>query len=300
MPWVQVTFSAARDELVATEAVLEDSGALVVTVLPQGDEIPWEPAPGALPQATQNWISALFPLDFDARALREALSQTLSPTQQASLSTEFVADEDWSRSYQQHAVTECFGERLWLLPKHEAPRPPASIRLDPGLAFGTGSHSTTRLCLEALAQTLEEGSTVLDYGCGSGVLGLAALALGAETVWAIDYDPQALVATAENAVYNGFSVAKAPQHDAQLTVGTPAALTTHLQFDMIVANILANPLIELAPRLSGALRPGGRLLLAGLLSSQADDVRTAYGDLRFVAPETRHREAEWLLLEAHR
>lgn len=300
MGWLKVTFPATGAELESSEAVLEALGAAVITVLPQGDELPWEPAPGELPEASANWVSALFALGFDGAALREALGTALSAVQRAQLSVDFLAEEDWSASYRQHAVADCFGDRLWLLPRDaEVPDVPC-VRLDPGLAFGTGSHPTTRLCLQSLAQQPVDGLRVLDYGCGSGVLALAALALGAEQAFAVDYDPQALVATRDNGVYNGVTVTAAPQTTGRLVVAPPGGLPEELQFDMILANILANPLIELAPRLLRHLRPGGRLLLAGLLGEQAEAVMAAYVGVRFTAPVARHSDGEWRLLEGQR
>ena len=303
MPWLKVTLPASGAALPTVEAVLEDLGASVVTVLPQGDELPWEPAPGATPQASHNWVSALFPLDFDGAGLRAVLEGALSDDQVAALTVDFVADEDWSQNYRQYAVAERFGERLWLLPRDAEPAEGPCVRLDPGLAFGTGSHPTTRLCLHRLAGLDLTRARILDYGCGSGVLGLAALALGAAQVVAIDYDPQALLATRDNADYNGVSTATAqaaPTTPAQLVVATPGELAQDQQFDMIVANILANPLIELAPRLQGHLAVGGRLLLAGLLDEQATDVMAAYPEVQFRPVEDAAVDGPWRLLEATR
>ncbi|MEM1434489.1 MAG: 50S ribosomal protein L11 methyltransferase [Pseudomonadota bacterium] len=300
MAWLRVTFPATAAELPGSEALLEALDAAVVTVLPQGDEIPWEPAPGELPQSSNNWVSALLALEFDAAALRERLAEGLTAAQLAAISVDFLADEDWSQSYRQFAVETCFEDRLWLLPREAPMRDGPMVRLDPGLAFGTGSHPTTRLCLGGLARQDLTAMRVLDYGCGSGVLAIAALALGAEQAWALDYDPQALVATRDNADYNGFSVATAPADHAALVVATPGTLPDSLTFDMIVANILANPLVELAPRLQALLRPGGVLMLAGLLEEQADRVAAAYPEVAFVASTDAHREGEWRLLEGRR
>lgn len=300
MAWLRVTVPATAAELPALEALLEEVEAAVITVLPQGDEIPWEPAPGEMPQSSNNWVSALLPLAFDAAALRERLALGLTDSQLAALSIDFLADEDWSQSYRQFAVEEQFENRLWLLPREAPPRDGPTVRLDPGLAFGTGSHPTTRLCLGGLARRKPEGLRVLDYGCGSGVLAIAALALGASQAWAVDYDPQALVATRDNADYNGYPVATAPADNAALVVATPGTLADNLSFDMIVANILANPLVELAPRLEALLRPGGVLLLAGLLEEQASTVAAAYPAVRFAAASSVNCDGDWRLLEGIR
>ncbi|MFQ5645052.1 MAG: 50S ribosomal protein L11 methyltransferase, partial [Thiogranum sp.] len=188
----------------------------------------------------------------------------------ARLKQETLHDQDWERLWLERFQPMKFGERLWICP--DGQRPPQDdaailIDLDPGLAFGTGTHATTALCLEWLDRHAPRQQSVLDYGCGSGILAVAALKLGAAQVWGVDIDRQALWASGENAERNGVR--------AGLRTGLPGELPDQV-FDLLLANILANPLIELAPRLAGLVRPDGWLVLSGILSAQADAVRAAY------------------------
>ncbi|MGJ8687844.1 MAG: 50S ribosomal protein L11 methyltransferase, partial [Spongiibacteraceae bacterium] len=163
------------------------------------------------------------------------------------------------------------GEKLWICPSWKEPADPTAtnILLDPGLAFGTGTHPTTWLCLQWLSQQNLEGLTVVDYGCGSGILGIAALLLGADKVYAVDIDPQALSATRDNAQRNGIS-------DEKIECMFPDAFPASLQADMVLANILAGPLVELAPRIAGAAKPGAPLCLSGVLERQAPELQQCY------------------------
>jgi ribosomal protein L11 methyltransferase len=178
-----------------------------------------------------------------------------------------------------------FGTRLWIVPTgFDAPDPDGvNLLLDPGLAFGTGTHPTTALCLEWLDAHPPVDQVVIDYGCGSGILGIAALKLGAREVWAVDNDPQALVATLDNAQRNAVA--------AQVKPVMPGDLPA-MHADLLLANILANPLIELAPRFADFVRPGAALVLSGILAEQADSVSAAYGD-RFTLQPPAQRE-DWV------
>ncbi len=291
MSWLKLTLAVDRERVDAAEAVLEPFLPLSLTVSDAGDDPVLEPEPGAAPLWAQCRLEALFDLSLEVGALRTALER-------AGLGTpglDFVDDADWQERWRQYAVDYCFAERLWLVPREvEAPAEPA-LRLDPGLAFGTGSHPTTRLCLDWLARSELEGLRVLDYGCGSGILGLAALKLGCSELLAIDHDPQALLATQENAAYNALAGAD------RLVVGGPDALGDRT-FDVVLANILANPLVSLADRLAGALRPDGVLVLSGLLVAQAAEVQGAYPGLDFEAPVTEADEEgrSWVRLVGRR
>jgi len=283
MAWFRLRFQLAESLAPAAEALLEDLGAVAVTLMDAGDTPILEPDPGATPRWQQCRVEALFPLPADFEAIRHRV--VAAGFQPDDLQADFLEDDDWLNRWRQYAVEYCFADRLWIAPK-DAPLPEGAqerfvLRLDPGLAFGSGSHPTTRLCLEWLAQELSEpnGSQelrLLDFGCGSGVLALAALMLGATDVIAIDHDPQALLATADNAAYNALA-------DFRLRIGDADMLTGEAPFDVIVANILAAPLIELAPRIVGLLRPGGRLVLSGILEDQAAAVTAAYPELAFQA-----------------
>jgi ribosomal protein L11 methyltransferase len=283
MAWFRLRCQLAESLAPAAEALLEDLGAVAVTLMDAGDTPILEPDPGATPRWQQCRVEALFSLPADFEAIRHRV--IAAGFQPDDLQADFLEDDDWLNRWRQYAVEYCFADRLWIAPK-DAPLPEGAqerfvLRLDPGLAFGSGSHPTTRLCMEWLAQELPEpnGSQelrLLDFGCGSGVLALAALMLGATDVIAIDHDPQALLATADNAAYNALA-------DSRLRIGDADILTGEAPFDVIVANILAAPLIELAPRIVGLLRPGGRLVLSGILEDQAAAVAAAYPELAFQA-----------------
>lgn len=260
------------DPDVVEEALL-DAGACSITLVDRGDEPVLEPKPGEIRLWSETLVRALFQdAAGDARAALETilrLSASLGThiTQTARLRG--VEDRDWERVWLADWKSMRFGRRLWVCPTAaDAPDEPSAVvvRLDPGLAFGTGTHPTTALCLQILESLPLNGRSVIDYGCGSGILGIAALKLGAAHVVAVDLDPQALLATRENALRNGVSSAL----DVE---GVPVQL---LPASCVVANILAGPLIELAPTLTAACEVGGDLLLSGLLKTQAYAVKAAY------------------------
>lgn len=297
MSWLQLSVAVARDAADGVTTLLERHGAVAVTLSAAGREELLEPLPGEHPLWDEVRLDALLAPDADLRKLRAALDAAAARVVDVAL----VAEDDWQSRWRAHAVRARFGERLWLLPRDEpleaaAADDPAAVvlRLDPGLAFGSGSHATTRLCLEGLAGLDLDGLRVLDYGCGSGVLAVASALLGAAEVVAVDHDPQALLATRDNAAYNQMSESRlraiAPDELIEPDVAGGA-------FDLVVANILANPLVTLAPRLTALTRPGGRLMLSGLLAEQADTIREAYPDVVFEDPV---REAEWIRLDGRR
>ncbi len=296
MSWLQLSVGVSRECADAAADVLQAAGAHAVTFAGAGPEELLEPGPGEQPLWERIALQALLPPDTSLKSLRQRL-EVLG----ASLDdVEFVAPEDWQARWRAHAVRGCFGGRLWLMPRDEPFDPPATspapvvMRLDPGLAFGSGSHPTTRLCLAALAGLPLDGLVVLDYGCGSGVLAVAAALLGATRVVAVDHDPQALTATRDNAGFNGIG---APRLETLAPQDLPPADRAARQFDVVVANILANPLIELAPRLTALTRPGGRLLLSGVLEAQCPSVTAAYPEMTFAAPA---REGDWVRVDGVR
>ncbi len=293
MPALQLTFEThAPEEL---EAACFSAGALAVTLLDAADVPILEPAPGATPLWAQVRLVALFEQGTDPadarRAIEAALGETLAGALGA-MNVEELADRPWEREWLKDFRPMRFGTRLWVCPHGETPAAGASdavvLRLDPGLAFGTGTHETTSMCLSWLDAAQLRDLDVVDYGCGSGILAIAALLLGARFASAIDLDPQALLATRENARRNGV--------DASLelrSVRDPAPLA-----DILLANILAQPLIELAPVLKSMVRPRGVAVLSGILSSQATAVVSAYApwfDMRPFA--TRN---DWVCLEGVR
>lgn len=298
MAWLQLSVSVDRRRAEAVSELLEAHGAVAVSLSAAGEEVLLEPPPGRQPLWDQLRLEALLPPDADLPALRT----TLEAEGARLLDVEFLAPDDWQQRWRAHAVRACFGGRLWLLPRDEpfdapqdrAGRRAAVLRLDPGLAFGSGSHPTTRLCLAGLAERRLDGLRVLDFGCGSGILALAACLLGAGHVVAVDHDPQALVATRDNAAYNEIAPERIDVITPEALFGPDRALAS---FDLVVANILANPLIELAPALCAMMAPGGEIILSGLLADQADAVRAAYPAVTFGPPV---HEEEWIRLDGRR
>lgn len=297
MAWFRLRFQVSQSQTEAAEALLEALDAVSVTLSDAGADPILEPEPGTTPRWDQCWLEALFALPADFEQIRQQLLSADLALQ--GLQTDFLEDSDWINHWRQYAVEFCFAGRLWIVPKDAALPAGAEnsvvLRLDPGLAFGSGSHPTTRLCLDWLAQQSLEGQYMLDFGCGSGVLAIAGYLLGAARVVAIDHDPQALLATRENAAYNGMA-------ESSLAVGTVDLLQNETAFDLVVANILATPLIELASQIVSVLKPGGRLVLSGLLLEQAALVSAAYPELEFVTPafEEDEQGASWVRLEGRR
>jgi ribosomal protein L11 methyltransferase len=287
MSWLQISVEVNGEQAEAAAEAFESAGALSVTVLDAGDEALFEPAPGETPLWQQNRVVALFNADTDADQVQDAVYSAL-PGTEVNFRTEMLADRDWSATWRESFHAMSFGEHLWVCPAGEQP-PDADaivVRMDPGLAFGTGTHATTALCLDWLAAHPPVGQSVIDYGCGSGILAIAAGRLGANCVTAVDIDPQALLATRDNAARNGLA-------DSLLTV-SPAGLEPE-SVDLVIANILANPLVELADRLAGLVRPTGHIVLTGILARQADAVMAAYRPwFTFAEPVVRE---EWVLLE---
>jgi ribosomal protein L11 methyltransferase len=274
MPWLQISFDIAQEQAELIEAALENAGALAVTLGDAGDEPQLEPPPGSMPLWQGVRLTALFEDDAEARTKVEALAAALAPQALAPPRIEQVADRAWERVWLDEFAPARFGRRLWVCPRGQMPDPVQTgpdtvvVALDPGLAFGTGHHATTALCLEWLDAADLANKTMLDYGCGSGILAIAALRLGAARAIAVDHDPQALEATRANALENGVA--------DRLQVLLPEALGP-IQADVLIANILAQPLVDLAPRLTDLVAPGGALALSGILQDQVARVAAAYG-----------------------
>ena len=274
MPWLKVRFRAAGTDTEAFSARLAELGALAVTVTGDEGEVV-EPAPNEAPLWPQVIVEGLFAADADVDELAAACGQ-------APLDAIPLEDEDWSQTWRRDLVPRRFG-RLEVVPSCSAEPIVAErivrVQLDPGLAFGSGSHATTALCLEWLAATDLVAKTVLDVGSGSGILSIAALALGAESVAAVDHDPQALLATRHNASENGF--------ESQLEL-FPDLASAPGRFDVILANIVSGVLIDMAPALSARLAPTGQMLLSGILLHQVEEVVDAYRErVEFAPPMER-------------
>lgn len=286
MAWLALALDVAAADADALSDFLDSTGALAVTLLDAGDAPVLEPAPNTTPLWPQARIEALYGLDADLTAVRFALTDYFVAHRRPmpEVSTRFIESEDWSSTWRQFSAPMDFGTRLRVAPRDADDVPGrVTLRLDPGLAFGTGTHATTALCLEWLAGQPLSGASVVDFGCGSGILGIAALLLGARSVTAVDHDPQARLATVDNAAYNGLSTAQLQIVDVDGPIPRPA--------EIVIANILADPLIELAPRLSALLAAGGRLLLSGMRASQWSQVRAAYPDVDFAVPS---QQDEWI------
>jgi len=271
MPWLQIRLAITPDQAGALEDQLLELGAVSVTFMDAEDQPIFEPDLGTTPLWSHTHLLALFESDTDAEALLAHL-RLLRGGELPEHQVERIEDQDWERSWMDNFQPMRFGRRLWIVPSwHAAPEPEAvNLLLDPGLAFGTGTHPTTALCLEWLDGQELAGSSVLDFGCGSGILAIAALLLGAAHAVGTDIDPQALEASRDNASRNAIDPARFPLHLPGDLPAQPA--------DVVVANILAGPLVQLAPTITALVRPGGRLALSGILAEQAEEVRAAYGD----------------------
>ncbi len=292
MSWQQFHFALREAELEAVEAALEQLGALAVTLRDAEDQPIFEPLPGTVPLWTQIRVTALFSASVSPTEVYTALSGAF-PDAISAWNVETLADQDWERAWMDDFKPMRFGQRLWIVPScHTPPDPHAvNLMLDPGLAFGTGTHATTALCLEWLEQRLEPDSTVLDYGCGSGVLGIAALKLGARWVHGVDLDPQALIATQDNLQRNTLNPESMPCF-------LPDALPQGLHYDVVVANILAGPLQELASLLCEKVRPGGALVISGILAEQREAVLQSYAGR--VDIQALRQQDDWLCIWGQR
>jgi ribosomal protein L11 methyltransferase len=271
MPWLQVRLAITPEQAETYEAALLEVGAVSVTFMDAEDQPIFEPDLGTTPLWSHTHLLALFEADTDPDALLAHL-QLLRGTELPEHQVEQVEDQDWERSWMDNFQPMRFGRRLWIVPSwHAAPEPDAvNLLLDPGLAFGTGTHPTTALCLEWLDAQHLEGQSLLDFGCGSGILAIAGLLLGAEHAVGTDIDSQALEASRDNAERNGIAAERFALHLPEQLPQEPA--------DVVVANILAGPLVSLAPRIGALVKPGGRLALSGILAEQAEEVRAAYDE----------------------
>lgn len=293
-PWLELSLRLTPEEWPAVEAALEALGVLSVTLLDAGDDPILEPGAGETPLWPRLVVDALFPGDSDAEALHAALRAQVPLCPDLQVQWRSVADADWTRAWMDQYRPMRFGDRLWIYPSTQEPPTDPSlvvVRLDPGLAFGTGTHATTALCLAWLESLPLAGRRVLDYGCGSGILAIAALKLGAAHATGVDNDPQALLASRDNATRNGVAgdLALCEPGDPRV----PSA-----SFDVVVANILARALSELAPVLCAAARSGAHVALSGILADQADDVIGRYAqwcDALAVA-----RREDWVLVTSIR
>ncbi len=268
MAWQKLIIQTVPAQAETLANALLEVGALAVSLEENSPEAVFQLEPEQHPLWQQLNVVALLDTTTDAKLLLAQCQALLNCNELPKYKIETLADQDWVRKTQQDFKAQCFADKLWICPTHcDANNLIGDVvRIDPGLAFGTGTHATTAMCLKWLAEHPPKDLTVIDYGCGSGILALSALSLGAKKVTAVDHDKQALIATENNFKLNHFT--------GELTVGLPNTITEPA--NVVLANILANPLIELAPRLTTLVESGGYLILSGLLNTEKDRVFNAY------------------------
>jgi ribosomal protein L11 methyltransferase len=288
MPQLALSFPLGHRDAQSAESACFEAGALAVTLTDIRDDPVLEPAPGEIRLWPHTRVQALFDAESEPSEVASAVSSFLDmPLDEIELTV--VADRAWEREWLKDFHAMRFGRRLWISPHHETVSDPnaAVVNLDPGLAFGTGTHATTALCLEWLDANLHSGASVIDYGCGSGILALGALRLGARSAACFDIDPQALIATRDNAAANGLHV---DIHESAEDLPT--------QVDVLLANILSGPLCVLASEFAARVKVGGSVVLAGLMEHEVSEVTDAYSpwfDIeRFGARDT------WVCLAGNR
>ncbi|MFI8620320.1 MAG: 50S ribosomal protein L11 methyltransferase [Marinomonas sp.] len=289
MPWLQIRLNTTPEHVPAFEDTLLDCGAIVVTFEDVHDDPVYEPDLNTTPLWKHTQVTGLFEADADLEHIRPAVEHkaaALGDAESLELKIEIVEDKDWEREWMDSYHPIKFGERLWVCPSwREVPDENAiTLMLDPGLAFGTGTHPTTALCLQWLDSIDCENKTIIDYGCGSGILGIAGLLLGANNMVGIDIDPQAVQATQANAERNQID-------PARIEVKLPP-YESDLQADIVVANILAGPLAQLATTITALVKPNGKLALSGILANQAQEVIEAYQE--WFTIESMTEKEEWV------
>lgn len=291
MPWIQLTVSAPERHAPHVGDMLAGNGAMAVTYRDAQDNPIFEPPIGEAVYWQETLVTGLFPAETDLAPIIANLAKSSYFKNGLNYKTDQLEDKDWEREWMDNFHPIQFGQRLWVCPSwREIPDPKAvNIMLDPGMAFGTGTHPTTALCLGWLDGQELQNKTVVDFGCGSGILAIGALLLGAKRAIGIDIDQQALLASKENAARNGVA--------NQLEVYLPSQQPS-LRADVVLANILAGPLRELAPVISDYVAPGGELVMSGILERQINAVQNAYADL-FEFSSAKIKEG-WVMLHAKR
>jgi ribosomal protein L11 methyltransferase len=292
MTWQQFSVTCQAAQLEQVEELMMELGALSISLRDAGDEPIYEPLPGDSPVWSESVVTATFAENCDPENLAQMLAARLPPRLAQTVTGNSFQDRDWEQAYRQHFKPIQCAPRLWIVPSWiDPPDPKATVvRLDPGLAFGTGSHPTTALCLAWLATQQLDDLDLIDYGCGSGILAIAAIKLGARRVLAVDIDAQALAACQSNMAVNAIAVDR-------IRVCPPERMDTTAS-DLLIANILAGPLLALVDRFAGLVRPGGKILLSGILKSQLNEIQSAYRKY-FVLEPARHRD-QWVCLSGRR
>ncbi len=291
MPWLQLILETTPDNAEQFSELLSETGASAVTFLDSANQPLYEPPVGETPLWSRTRIIGLFDAATDMDTVLIQISDAITPNRLPDHRISPLEDKDWEREWMDNFKPMPFGHRLWIVPSWTpAPQPEAiNILLDPGLAFGTGTHPTTALCLQWLDEHGANHDEVIDYGCGSGILAVAAAKLGASHVWAVDNDPQALIATHDNAQKNTV----ADNIDAVLPDALP-----DLQTSLLLANILAQPLMDFAERFAAHVAPGGHIVLSGILAEQAEQVAASYAPWFTMEPATF--KDEWVRLNGQR
>ena len=291
MPWLQLIFNTTQQECPLYSEILSNIGALSVTLEDAGDQPIYEPLFGETPHWPDTRVIGLFDGDTNLDEVVETVREQLKPITIAHWQIEKLEDRDWAKEWTKDFHPIQITNELWICPSWcEPPEPSATnIYMDPGLAFGSGTHATTSLCMSWLAQHKPYEMDMIDYGCGSGILAITAAKLGAKQVWAIDNDPQALVSTHHNAKNNGV--------DNIIHIGL-AENFDDLLVDVLMANILALPLVELAEHFANMVKPHGNIVLSGILPDQIDLITKTYVQWFDIKPATI--KDNWVRIEGKR
>ncbi len=288
MPWHQITVITTEDLAPRLADFFDHLGAVSVTYMDAEDEPVYEPAIGETKIWTNTEVIALYELDAEPELIKTLVYAQLKAEQLHNWRYEHVEDQEWERAWMEYYQPMKFADKLWVCPTDQEQHEPGTVclTLDPGLAFGTGTHPTTALCLEWLASHDLAEKTVIDYGCGSGILAVAAILLGAKQAHAVDIDPQAITATQSNALKN--------KVQDKIACYLPEQFMP-FQADVVLANILAKPLIDMSEQISSLVAPSGQLILSGILHEQAESVMSAYQQhIAFNAPV---QQEDWIRLD---
>lgn len=291
MAWQQISVITDEDSAPKLADFFDSLGAVSVTYMDAEDEPVYEPAIGETKIWSNTQVIALYELDAEPELIKSKVCQQFTNAPLEHWLIEDVEDQAWERAWMEYYHPMKFADKLWVCPTGQEQHEPGTVCLilDPGLAFGTGTHPTTALCLEWLASHDLTGKTVIDYGCGSGILAVAAVLLGAKEAHAVDIDPQAITATQDNAIKNSVQ--------NKIRCYLPEQFTA-FEADIVLANILAKPLIEMSTQISSLVSKGGDLVLSGILEEQAESVMSAYQP--FISMAEPVQQEDWIRLEGIR